>query len=213
MSDSLWGMSLTSFRDATASDAPTPGGGSVAMVSASFGLGLVVMALEISAKKPTPGTESALADLLGQGRALIDRLTAHADNDVTVFQTYMAAFRLPKTTEVEKSARKQALQDALIAATEAPLAAARDTVDALTLAEKAVEQASVRVVSDVGAGAALLGGAVAAVLLNVDINRTSLADTSRAAQYAEARKLLADKGVSLAAHILKRTGVRITEGK
>src|SRR4051812_21894107 len=107
MSDTLWNQSLSTFRDAIASTEPTPGGGSVSMVSATFGLGLVIMALEITAKKPEAGGESALEELIEESRELLDELSAHADEDVTVFQAYMAAFRLPKATEEEKTARKK----------------------------------------------------------------------------------------------------------
>src|SRR6516164_2939024 len=134
MSDTLWTQSLAQFRDAVASDAPTPGGGSVAMVSAAFGLGLVVMALEITHKKQEPGPEAdEVAGLLAKARALLARLAEHADEDVRVFDAYMSALRLPKQTDEEKAARKTAMQQALVNATRAPLAAARDAVTAMEL--------------------------------------------------------------------------------
>jgi formiminotetrahydrofolate cyclodeaminase len=49
--NTLWDLRLNDFREATASGQPTPGGGSVAGVSATLGLGLVIMALEISSKR------------------------------------------------------------------------------------------------------------------------------------------------------------------
>src|SRR5262245_38631331 len=145
---SLWTQPLAEFRDATASAEPTPGGGSVAMVSATLGLGLVLMALEITRKKPDPGKEETLNSLLKEGRELLAKLGEHADHDIAVFQRYMAALRLPKGTEPEKAVRKQAMSDALLAATEAPLTAAADCNRALEIACAAADEASVRVVSD-----------------------------------------------------------------
>ena len=48
---SLWDLGLAELRRQTASDSPTPGGGSTAMVSAALGMGLVLMALRVSARK------------------------------------------------------------------------------------------------------------------------------------------------------------------
>ena len=101
----LWNQSLAAFRDATASAEPTPGGGSVAMVGAALGLGLVIMALEITQRKPEPGTETEVADLLARARKLLDALSRHADEDVAVFRAYMSALKLPKQTDAEKAAQ------------------------------------------------------------------------------------------------------------
>jgi formiminotetrahydrofolate cyclodeaminase len=213
MMDSLWGQSLTAFRDAIASTEPTPGGGSVSMVSATFGLGLVAMALEITAKKPEAGTEPLLGELLREARGLLAELSAHADEDVEVFRAYMKAAGLPRKTDEEKAARKQAVQEALVKATRAPLAAARSCVTALELAERSVPVSSVRVVSDVGAGAALLGGAVTAVLLNVDINVPFLGDEAMKAEFTRERTELNDRAAAKTAAVLEGVKSRIAAGK
>jgi formiminotetrahydrofolate cyclodeaminase len=213
MSDTLWTQTLSAFRDATASDAPTPGGGSVSMVSASLGLGLVVMALEITAKKPDPGSETALADLIRDARILLAEISRHADEDIDVFQAYMAALRMPKATDAEKAARKSVMDDALRNATQAPLSAARSCVNALALAERSAELSGVRVISDVGAGAALLQGAVTAVLLNVDINLPGIKQSDLVAAFANERAALAEEAERLRAAVLSRVKARLTAGK
>jgi formiminotetrahydrofolate cyclodeaminase len=213
MSDTLWSQTLSAFRDATASTEPTPGGGSVAMVSASFGLGLVIMALEITAKKPESGSEARLAELLGEARSLLAKLSQHADEDIAVFQAYMAALKLPKQSDADKSSRKAAMDIALASATRAPLEAARSCVQALTLAERAADISSVRVISDVGAGAALLGGAVSAVLLNVDINLPGIKQPDLAASWAKERVELEDAARKLSAGVLATVQTRMKAGK
>src|SRR4051794_3747560 len=138
MSDTLWGQSLAAFRNAVASDAPTPGGGSVSMVSASLGLGLVIMALEITHKKQEPGPAAdELGHFLATAREQLAALGRHADEDVAVFNAYLSALRMPKATDEEKAARKSAMQQALEQATRAPLAAARTSVAALEVANNA----------------------------------------------------------------------------
>jgi len=187
--DSLWRWPLATFRDTLASDSPTPGGGSAAMVSATLGLGLVVMALRITANKATDRT--FLDTLILSGERLITELSAHAEADIAVFDAYMAALKLPKATEAEKTERRTALQRATIAATEIPLNAAQTALEALDLAGQAATLATTQIVSDVGAGAATLRGAVEAVLYAVDVNLRGLDDAGRRQVYAGSRDRLA----------------------
>jgi methenyltetrahydrofolate cyclohydrolase len=211
VSESLWTRGLAEFRDAVASTEPTPGGGSVAMVSAALGAGLVVMALEITARKPESDAAAAeLAGLLAEGRRLLAELSRHADEDVAVFRAYMSAFRLPRGTDAEKAARKQALQQATVDATRVPLAGARSCLEGLELAGRAAPASAIQVVSDVGAGAALLGGAVTAVLLNVDINLPGLGDSVMKQELGADRAKLADRARELSAAVLSRVAARLS---
>ncbi|MGF6226368.1 formiminotetrahydrofolate cyclodeaminase [Inquilinus ginsengisoli] len=191
--DSLWRWPLATFRDTLASDSPTPGGGSAAMVSATLGLGLVVMALRITANKTAD--RSFLDTLILSGERLIAELSAHAEADMAVFDAYMAALKLPKATEDEKAARRDALRQATIAATEVPLNAAQTALEGLDLASQAATLAATQIVSDVGAGAATLHGAVEAVLYAVDVNLRGFDDAARRQIYADSRdRLLAVAG-------------------
>ena len=186
----------------------------MAMVSASLGLGLVVMALEITRHKQEPGPAAdETARLLMTARERLAALGRHADEDVAVFNAYMSALRMPKKTDEEKAARKSEMQAALEQATRAPLAAARTSVAALEIADEAAGLAGTHVVSDVGAGVALLSGAVTAVLLNVDINLPSLADAALKESFAQERAQLAHRAVALAGTVLEKVASRIAVGK
>lgn len=189
MSDTIWTWGLAEFRDRTASDDATPGGGSAAMVSAAIGIGLVLMALRVSARKAKE--TAALSPLIEAGDRLLDELSRHADADIAVFEAYMAAMKLPRGGEEEKSARRAAMADAALAATEVPLNAAQSVLEALDVARQAAAIADRGILSDVAAGAALLNGAVTAVLYNVDINLKSVKDPDAAADYARSRAHLA----------------------
>ncbi len=184
--DSVWRWGLAEFRDRTASADPTPGGGSAAMVGAAIGLGLVLMALRVTARRKDADT-SALAPLIESGERRLAELSAYADADIAVFDAYMAALRLPRGTEEEKAARRKAMHKAAIAATEMPLNAAQAILEGLDVARQAAGAAHPNILSDVAAGAALLFGALTAVLCSVDINLKSLADDPAAADYARSR--------------------------
>lgn len=201
--ETLWSARLADFREATASAQPTPGGGSVASVSATLGLGLVIMALEISAKRRDATQPEMMKTLIEEARRLMEQLSGDADDDIQAFRGYMAALQLPKQTDEEKGRRKEALQAASRRATESPLRAARHIVDALRLAEKAMPLTHAHVISDVGAGTGLLEGSLKAVLFNVDINLPSLAGAELQAAYGGERVSLAKEGSDLAADVLE----------
>ena len=188
--DSVWSWSLTEFRDRTASDSPTPGGGSAAMVSAAIGMGLVLMALRVTARKAAD--PESLSPLIAAGDGLLAELSDHADADIAVFDAYMAALRLPRESEDEKSKRRTALADAGAAGTETLLNAAQSTLEALNVAGQAAHLAQDNILSDVAAGAALLNGAVQAVLFTVDINLPGIKDDVLRGDFARSRSHLGD---------------------
>lgn len=175
MADSLWDLTLRDALSSTASASPTPGGGSIAPITGAFGLGLVLMALEVTQAK-TPSEQ--LTTSLAHGHALLSELSAHADRDVAVFRAYMQALALPKSTAVEQAVRTSARQSAATDAARAPLAAAESCLLALELVESvhALVQRNIR--SDLLAGADLLHGALSAVLRTVEINLPALGDAS-----------------------------------
>lgn len=195
---SLWDLSAAELLDRVASHDPTPGGGSTAAICGALGAGLVVMALEVSARHKSATDE--VRALLPEARARLDALKPHPDADVAAFDGYMAALGLPKASPDEQARRKSALQSATLKASQAPLAAARDLLAALHFAALAAGAAHRNVVSDVGAGAQLLAGALHATLLNVDINLGSVPPEQRAGLEQE-RRQLADEGSAVAGQV------------
>ena len=207
--ETLWHSRLADFREATASAQPTPGGGSVAGVSAALGVGLLIMALEISVKRKDAVLPENARELIAEARRLMALLSAGADGDILAFRGYMTALQLPKATDAEKALRREKLQSATRQATESPLQTARHILDALRLAGKAVPLTHTHVVSDVAAGASLLEGALKAVLFNVDINLPSLADAGLRAAWGEERAGLARHSAEVAAEVLRAISARL----
>lgn len=199
--DSLWQQTAASLRDQTASDSATPGGGSVACVTGALGLGLVLMALRITARKTPSGP---LQGLIERGSALMANVSAGADADVAAFASYMSALRLAKGTEEERATRLQKLSEAITEATRVPLAAAETMIAGLELAVEALPKVAHSVASDVFAGADLLRGAVSAVMRSVDLNLSSIQDGSEAASLRESQRAFAAHAEALYHDLLLR---------
>ena len=185
MADSLWSDTAQSLLERTASADPTPGGGSVGMLAGSFGLGLVLMALEVTCKRKD--APAGIDALLEEGRPLLEAARRSVDADVEVFEAFMAAMRLPKASDDEKALRRAAMQEATVKATEVPLEAAGLCASGLELAERAARSAHTNILSDVAAGVMLLSAAGRAVLRNVDANLGSLKDEGLCARYSDER--------------------------
>ncbi len=207
---SIWDWTAAELRDRTASDAPTPGGGSAGMVGGAIGMGLVLMALRVTQRKRED--DQALGPLIDAGDRLLVQLSEFADADIAVFDGYMAALKLPRGTDDEKAVRRVALQQAAKDATEVPLASAQAVLEALDLADKAAALSDAGIVSDVGAGAALLHGALTAVLYNVDINLKSIKDAEVAEDYARSRDHLRGRGADRHAAIVVTCVDRLHSG-
>jgi formiminotetrahydrofolate cyclodeaminase len=191
MHSSVWSWTLAEFCDRTAAPTPTPSGGSAAPVCAAFGLGLVLMGLEITRKGADTDLAAAIDPLLSSGREILARLSSHPDRDITAFQEHLKARSLPKGTAEEKALRQEQMQTTLSAATEAPLAAARDIAAALGIASQAAKLCKRQILSDLVAGTDLLSGSLSAVLRSVDANIPGLSDLALRERFLKEREALA----------------------
>jgi len=168
---------LAGFLDALASAEPTPGGGTAAAIAGAMGVSLLMMVAGLS--KSRAGAEAEHV-ALGEARAALagirDRLVSLGDTDAEAFNQVMEAYRLPKGTDQEKSARKDAIQQGLKAATLAPLDTLRAVGEALHLARVVAQHGNRSAVSDVGVGIGLIEAAAKGAVANVQINLGSLLD-------------------------------------
>jgi formiminotetrahydrofolate cyclodeaminase len=142
-----------------------------------MGASLLMMVAGLAKSRTGAGEERvALAEARAALSSVRDRLTALADTDSDAFNQVMAAYRLPKQTQAEKSARRAAVQQALTAATTAPLDTLRAAADAMRLGHVVAQHGNRNAVSDAGVGIGLLQTAADGALANVRINLGSLED-------------------------------------
>jgi formiminotetrahydrofolate cyclodeaminase len=168
---------LATFLDELASGAPTPGGGSAAAIMGAMGAALVSMVCNVTiGKKGHEAVESEMKVVRDESEKLRLRLTSMVAEDIAAFDGLMAAYRLPKLTEEDKSRRAAAIQSSLRAATETPLACARACAEVVALSRRAGEKGYAGVISDVGVGVLAANTALRSAALNVYINTPSLKD-------------------------------------
>lgn len=170
-------MAFADLLDAFASSDPAPGGGSASAAAGAMGASLLLMVAGMPKTRTGAPEEAAdLAEAAARVRPLRDRLAALVDRDTQAYNGVVAAFRLPKGTEAEKAARKEAIQAGTKAATEVPLDTMRACRDALRHAGIVARNGNPNAASDVGVAIELLTAGLKGAALNVDINLGSLAD-------------------------------------
>jgi methenyltetrahydrofolate cyclohydrolase len=176
---------LEGFLDALASRSPTPGGGSAAALIGAMGAGLISMVCNVTIGKK--GMEEAAAEMRAVGsesEALRLRLTGMIAEDIAAFDSLMAAYRLPKSTDAEKAQRGAAIQNSLVGATNTPLRCARACADVIKLSRRAAQHGFSGVISDAGVGVLAAQTALRSAALNVEINAPLLEDRAFAAEAA-----------------------------
>jgi methenyltetrahydrofolate cyclohydrolase len=185
--------SIDEFLDRLASGDPTPGGGSAAAIMGAMGAALVSMVCNVSfGKKGYEAVEPELRNMLAKSEALRARLTAMVADDVAAFDSLMAAYKLPKSSDEEKSRRAETIQASLERATQVPLECARACFAVIEMARRATDLGYKHVISDVGVGVAAADAALRSAALNVFINAPALKDRAFAEQaVSEIKQLLA----------------------
>ena len=183
---------LADLLAAFSSPDPTPGGGSAAALSSAIGASLLMMVAALP--KTRTGSDEDRTALTAVGRqlaAIRDRLTAAIDGDTAAYNGVVAAYKRPKASPEEQAARKEAIQQALRAATDVPLDVMRQSLRALEAAAIVARHGYKSAASDVGVAIAMLQAGVTGAHLNVGINLESIADAGyRTAVGDEARDLL-----------------------
>lgn len=196
------------FVDALASGAPTPGGGSASALAGALGAALAAMLCNL-----TIGREKH-ADVEDEMRAVLDdcgrlqkSLQALVRADADAYDGFMSALRLPKATDEEKAARREAMGAAAVRAAEVPLETMRQALEVMELAARAAEKGNPNAASDGGVAALLARTAIRAADLNVRINLPSIRDeTVRKRLAGEATDLVA-RSEPLETRALAATGL------
>jgi len=170
-------MTLHAFANETASESPAPGGGSIAAYLGTLGVSLGTMVANLSAsKKGWEDRWKEFSDLAEAGQHLKAELLHLVDEDTTAFNGIMSAFQLPKSTDEEKKARKQAIQDATKYAIEIPFKVMEKSFETMTLLKEMAVKGNPNSVSDAGVGALCALAAVLGAGLNVKINAAGYDD-------------------------------------
>ncbi len=205
----LMDLSVKDFLSELASTSPAPGGGTIAALNGAMAaaLGSMVCGLTIGNEKYPEAqnilpTAKELLEKLGMDFALL------ADEDTAAFNKVMAAYKLPKATEEEKTARRLAIQAANLEATNIPMKTAENAIAVAEALVQVARYGNQNAASDCGVALECAKAAATGALMNVSINLPSLKDTLLTEEYLK-KKAELEKKMSY----FYRCGMEEVEGK
>ncbi len=177
-------MQVKEFCAILASDAPAPGGGSASALAGAMGIGLAEMVanLTVGKKKYADFQENA-EEMKAKAAKLVDEMVDSIDKDTEAFDGVSAVFAMPKETDEEKAARKEAMQKALKEATLAPYSVMELCLESLKVVNMGMGKTNTSAASDLGVAALNLKSAVQGAWLNVLINLGGIKDEAFVAEY------------------------------
>jgi len=154
-----------------ASSDPTPGGGSVAALSLAhaYSLAMMVARLTEGKEKWAEGHEVAISVISESQVGMVEALRL-AEIDAEAFESVMSAYRLPRETEEQKTARKNTIRDATMGAADAPLATASCARKLLSSLERLCISCNSNALTDLASASELSLSAVKMAAMNVKIN-------------------------------------------
>jgi len=170
-------MTVTDFVDEVSRESPAPGGGSIAALAGSLGAALASMVSNLTANKR--GSEK-IDDILNEAADKLQeikfKLVKAVDDDTNAFNAYMDARRLPNKTDEDKKIRDEAMQAGLKQAVMVPLGTAKQSYDAIKIAEVVAKNGNPASITDVGVGAQSAYTGVLGGIYNVLINLNDIKD-------------------------------------
>ncbi|MGE3269053.1 MAG: cyclodeaminase/cyclohydrolase family protein [Chloroflexota bacterium] len=173
----LTALTVDAFLERLASGDPTPGGGSASALAGALGAALVSMVCNLTIGRERYAAHDAeVRQILAEATALRARLQQGIDSDAAVYDTVMAAYKLPRASDAEKATRQEAIQQATHAAALVPLGLAEASGQVIALAAQAVGKTNTNAASDLAVAALLGAAAMDGAAANVKINLSALKD-------------------------------------
>jgi len=196
-------MTLTHFADETASESPAPGGGSIAAYVGVLGVSLGTMVANLSAhKRGWDEKWEYYSDWAEKGQRYKADLMRLVDEDTEAFNKIMDAFGLPKKTEAEQAARKQAIQDATKGAIMVPFQVMETALESMEVMLEMARTGLPASISDAGVGAMCARTAIRGAHLNVRINAKDLQDKDFVSDILAKASAISSRAEALESEIL-----------
>jgi formiminotetrahydrofolate cyclodeaminase len=195
---------LAAFLKVLDSADNSTGGGTASAIAGAMAAALIAMVARLSIGKEGVEPEPFYLEIAAEAERLSDLLFRGGRDDSESFSAVSAAYRLPKTTEVQKAQRRETIQRSLLHASRIPLANAEHCRRTLELCEALLGRSNPRAASDLECANHLSRAGLLGCVANVDINARSIGDETvsaelveRARELKESVRLCVDAGANI----------------
>jgi formiminotetrahydrofolate cyclodeaminase len=161
----------------------TVGGGSASALSGALACGLIGMVCKLSVKKDfgiAPGKQLEYAKELEELR---EKLLAGVVDDANAYGVIIDAYKLPKETEEEKEARKQAISNAGVLGATAPMENAKLCKRVYDIGIELEGKTNPNCLSDLVIGYELAKIGTNGCLMNIEANLPLVKDKSKIEEF------------------------------
>lgn len=192
-------LKLNEYLDILLSDAPAPGGGSVSALAGAQAAALMGMVCDLTiGKSKYADYQDICTEAKAKTGELYKGFAEAIDKDTEAFNLVAAAFKMPKETDGEKAARKQAIAEGTLEATKVPFSVMKMASAGLEIAETMVGKSNPNAASDLGVAILNLMTCMKGAWLNVKINLPGVKDEELAANYRAEGEAMISKGENIA---------------
>jgi formiminotetrahydrofolate cyclodeaminase len=155
---------------------PAPGGGAAAALHAAQAAALLGMVARYSDRTEALAAQVVVAEVLRESDELRGIALRLAEEDAQAFSAVAGAYRLPKGTEEQRSARSAAIAAALVEAAVPPAETVQVAGRLVELAERLLPVGNRNVITDVAAAAEAARAAATTGRVNVEVNLGGIKD-------------------------------------
>lgn len=168
---------IIEFLNETASSNPVPGGGSIAAQSGATAAALVEMVANLTiGKKAYEKVSEEMKEIAQKATLLRNELIKEIDRDSEAFNNVMAAYKLPKETNIEKDIRSNKIQETTKHAALVPLEVAKKSYQIIHLSREVVAKGNKNAITDGVVSAMMARTSALSAIYNVKINLSSIYD-------------------------------------
>lgn len=201
----LANLTVKEFLAKTAGNAPVPGGGSIAALSAAIASALTEMVANLTiGKKKYEDKEEMMKQIAASANNYQMLFIHDIDADSDAYNNVFDAFKLPKETEEEKAERNKQIQETIKIAAEVPMEVARKAYAMMDIISQVAENGNQNAITDACVSMMTARTAVLSAILNVKINLSSLKDEAYIAQMKQECDLLEKASISKEQELLNK---------
>ena len=165
------------FLQRVSGGSATPGGGSVAAFAGALGAALCAMVGRLTTGRAKyQEVRAEMEQMQNAADTLGVKLLDLADKDMEAYDGVIAALRMPKQTEEQRSFRQEAIQEATTQAALVPMETLRSLAELTGLVEKAFTKGNPNCLTDTGVAALLIHAAALGAAYNVRVNLSGIDD-------------------------------------
>ena len=187
-------LTLCEYIDALGDGTAVPGGGSAAALSGALAAALAAMTANLTvSKEKYRNAWEEMKHLAAEARAMARRCLDLVQADPDAYEDVTAAYRLAKSSEEEKEARRVAVRAAFRKAADVPLETLKASEEILKLAHAALKQGNINCLTDAWAGVCLARTAASVAAANVLINLPGIEDEETTDRYRHEVKEYTDR--------------------